>query len=510
MRNLTQLPRFTLFTLSILTLLAACGAGQKGANRPIPEPLRDRCDELQDAFAKASADGSHEVVTLIAGDGTQLSEAQLAEKLTTARIGGETWVIARGGSGKSHLGWALESMICRKIQVLRVDATLDVRPELFTATAKRPALAKVLLSRFGQKMGEEPGEQLRDLLGDAPWILVLDGTDEMTPSEHKRLDKEVLWLQQVETQMHTLRLERPGMVDEAIKPDLVVTLPELPAAQVEGLLAKRFPDPARRAKALEWMKNYRLDRQRSPGGPYVHMVTRRDVETVADLAADALDTPPDPSLPDDMPRDPVRADIYSLWLTHRLSAVVRTTTAAMGWLDRIVAQGVVGTEPDLTLTIARCQSVQAPGSTTPEEACRQLTAAGAVRKGRESATWVLANRTVVDLLLARWHVARQTDCALLTSTVADLGSLEIMAMVASTVEGRRCLPPIIASVCSRGIDAATVAGFVDESLPVSNRDTAFFALQNATAKGPCEKGVWQKLESQAQATRDFNRGKANP
>ena len=500
MRNHTSPRRWLLSPLPVLALLSACSGGQKGGAHVIPEPLRDHCIDVNDAFAKAQSDGSHEAVTLEVQGGGTLTEAQVAQKLLDARTGGETWVIARAGTGKSHLGWALEAQACKQRAVIRVDAAQDVRPEMLTATAKRPALAVVLLNHLGVKVGEDPGEQLRDALDGQPWILILDGTDELVASEHKRLDKEVAWLQQLGTELHTVRLERPGMVDEHTTPDLALTLPELTTAQVDALLQKRFPQDGRRQKALAWLAQYHLDRKRTAAGPYVHMTTRRDVETVADLAADALDNPPDPALPNDMPRDPVRADIYALWTTHRLGAVVQTMTAAMGWLDRIVAQGVIGRDPDLTLTIARCQAVQAPGSTTSEEACRKLTDSGAVKRGKEAATWVLANRTLVDLALARWHVARETDCALLTSAVADMGSLEIMGLVASTVEGRRCLAPIIASVCSRGLPASTVAGFVDEALPFANRDTAFFALARAPAKGPCEQGVWTQLERQAQET----------
>lgn len=505
---------------AVFCAVLGCSGGQKAAQAPIPRVLRDQCTTLKEKFAKNEAEGTHERVTLVVEDGTvaplsarTLSESEAVAKLAEAKAGDETWILARGGAGKSHLARALEAELCGQRATLRVDVGVDLRAKLVTATKARPALAELLLAQLGVPKAEDDAAALRDALGGTSWLLLLDGTDELTPTERKKLMAELAWLREQELHQHVVRFERPGFADVHVNmaPTLLLRVPELTCEQVDAQWTKRFADETTRGQALEWLKKHRLDRKRiGETCHYVHLATWRDVETVLDLAADALQiqttqSPTAQNQPvqdpaaglDDLSRDPVRADIYATWLAHRLHDIAATADGALGWLDRIVAQGVLqATEPDLLLTVNRCEGAAPPASTTPEQACRGLMRSSIARRGQTPGVWTLPNQTVADLLLARWVTAKQTDCALLTAATTEMSSLEMTAMVTSLPQGRRCLNPLISAVCSRGTPAAEVAVFLDEAMPVELRDASFFAVSSEAARGTCEKAVFAALRLQ--------------
>jgi hypothetical protein len=512
MRNLTR----SIALASVLTPLAlACSAPKQLAARKLPEAMVDRCLAASSALSIAMADGSHQpsVLTLAGGKMpasekvvAPWTEQHTAEYLIATPPNTETWVIARGGMGKSHLARSLEALTCAKRMTFRIDVGLDLRPKLELATPTQPAIARVLLAQMGIRPGEDPATQLHDELQESPWLLLLDGTDELTQSERRKLENELDWLAGDEFGQHIVRFERPGMVDTkpAKPPATVLYLPELTCTEVDAELVRRFPIAADRITVQKWLTAHRLDRKRptKPGDPadrcqYVHMSTHRDVETLADLAQDALTETPGETRLDDLPMDPVRTDLYATWLFHRLRGMATTAEGALTWLDRIAAQGVMATrEPDLALSVNRCEGVSAPGGIEPGPVCRKLMQSAVVRKGELSGVTTLAHRTLMDLLFARWQVRAQPDCALLNSAVSELGSLEITAMVASLPEGRRCLNPIVAAVCSRGIAVPDIVAFVDEAVPVGVRDPAFFAIATERAKGKCEHAVFEGLQGQ--------------
>ena len=501
MRNFTR----SIILGCVLTPMAlACSGPPKTAARKLPSAMVDRCAAASRAFAAAIADGSHQPFALTLEGGkapAPWSEQQTAEFLVLASPGTETWVVARGGTGKSHLAWGLEALTCNKRMTFRVDVGLDLRAKLETATPTQPALARVLLAQMGVQAGDDPAAQLHDELGESPWLLLLDGTDELTQAERRKIDAELDWLMDNKFGQHIVRFERPGMTDTTpLKPaETVLHLPDMSCAEVDADLARRFADPANLKTARAWMSAHRMDRKRnSEPCRYVHMSTHRDVETLADLAQDALAEAGRQELSlDEVPADPVRSELYSAWLAHRLRGIATTAEGAMTWLDRITAQGVLDTrEPDLQLSVNRCAGVAPPGGDDAGVACRRLLQSPVVRKGEASGVTTWANRTVMDLLMARWLIKSQTDCALLNSAVSEVGSLEITGMVASLADGRRCLNPIVAAVCSRGIPVKEIIDFVDEAVPVATRDAAFFAIAGERAKGPCEHGVFAGLQPQ--------------
>ncbi|MSQ84910.1 MAG: hypothetical protein EXR77_18895 [Myxococcales bacterium] len=419
-----------------------------------------------------------------------IDESQLADRLRVGRAGQQTWVLARGGAGKSRLVDSVQSGSCDRVATVRMDAALDFRPKAELATAKRPALAAVVAEKMDITGESDIIELLQDTLGDQPWLILVDGTDELTAAERRMLDKDLAWLsRQRITQPHVVRFERPGFSDATRSqlPDAIVELPELSCEVVDAALARKFAAEGAHLAARAFLVKFGLDRKRATDKTcrYVHMATWRDVETVSDLAADAAKAMDEP------PSVPNRSEIYATWLGHRLSGIAPSADAASRWLDRMVAVGVQeASEPDLLLTLDRCSTVATPGAAPHSEACAALMKSAAVKSGPSSTSWILRNQTLMDLLLARWLVNKHEDCALLSAATADVASLELTAMVFGQTVGRRCLVPIVAAVCSRGTPAEQIGKFVDEALA---RDAEFVELIDRAkerAQTACEREVF--------------------
>lgn len=483
------------FRLPLLALVTACSAPQAVVRSGIPEPLVIRCESVVREFGLANDQGRHTPIAVTSVGATpaaSLAEAELAARLLQGRAGGQTWVLARGGTGKSHLAWALQAQTCGKVATFRLDVTHDLRARLAVATAARPALAAALLDQLGAGANDDPADALRQHLGGGSWLLLLDGTDEMTQSERRIITRELTWLARADVpQPHLVRFERPGFVDATAgtQVDATFDLPELSCAQVDAHWARQPAGPQALA-AGAWRTSHGMERKRAGSGTcqYVHMATYRDLETVADLAQDAA------AGQDDLPATATRADIYAAWLAHRLGTLATTTRAALGWLDGIMALGVLqASEPDLVLTLDRCAQAPTPGSLAPIDVCKGLVKSKAVRPGTVAGTWTLPNQTVADLLLARWLVAKYNDCNLLAAATADVASLELTAMVAAQPGGRRCLTSLVGAVCSRGTPASEISEFMDEALPRDDQYQGLLAGAAETSTAPCERAVYAAL-----------------
>ncbi len=476
--------------------LVACGGAQ--AVKSIPKSLGDRCLNVQRELISKQTAGKHAATTVRwrAGEtSTELDESQLADRIRAGRPGGQTLVLARGGSGKSRLVDAMQSANCDRIATLRVDAALEFRPSVEMATAKRPALAKVIADKLDAGGDGQIADQIGDAIGNQPWLLLVDGTDELTPAERRALDRDLAWLgRQPLTQPHTVRFERPGFADpgRSQPPDAIVEVPELTCEQVDASWKHKFASDDAHKAARAFLTQFGLDRRRGGAGPcrYAHLATWRDVEMVADLAADAAKgLEPPPEAPD-------RADLFATWIGHRLNAIAPTTDAAMRWLDRLVALGVQdAAEPDLLLTLDRCANAPAPGALAVHDACAALMKSAVVKSGPNSTSWILRNQTLTDLLLARWVVAKSEDCNLMAATTAELASLELTAMVLSQIPGRRCLMPIISAVCSRGTPAEDIGHFVDEALPRDGQWQEFVDRAKERTTTACEREVMARVSA---------------
>lgn len=474
---------------SLLLLTPACGAPALTDTLPAADALAGQCQVVAREFTKSVAAGRHIAVAVrVRGeDGKVLTEPELAARLIEARPGGETLVVARAGSGKSHLSWALQAQACAKIPTVHVAVAKELAPLYLTETAKKPALGRILAKQLGAPETADSADVLRAAFGKATWLLILDGGDELTASERKKLESNLTWLRSVGVQQHIVRLERPGY--EGLKrqpvPDQVLELPDLTCAEVDSVLNNRWPEGKARADALAWLTRHRLDRKRAGEQCYyVHMATWRDVEVVADLA-EATATGPD-----DLTEDPTRADVYGQWIINKLKVFGVVSTVALPWLDRIVSMGVTkATEPDLVLTEDRCLGAVGPDGSVNSDMCKGLLRSPVLKAMPTPGSFMFKNQTIADLLMARWLIERYPDCGTLAGATAAMGSIETMAMVASSQPGRLCLAQLVASECSQGVPSEQVAAMVDEALPLGSRDPVMLDRIKAQAASTCERAV---------------------
>lgn len=489
----TGLTRYLSMLFGTCTLMA-CGSPPLGP-APIPEKLVYRCDRLTQDFAAKVSSGKHVPITVGWSQGgatEEISEEQLAERIVVGKPGTETWVLGRGGSGKSRLAESVHAKICGRALVIRLDCEMDLVPKMAVATAKQPALAMALLEQFGVAPGEDMVATLRQQLSGT-WTLIVDGGDELTPREQLMLSRDLFWLAKAEVPPpHLVRFERPGFDTgkDGPKPVATARVHELSAAQADAVLARRFKDPKDLEAARKWLAMTGLDNTRTDalGTRYVHLSTWRDAEMLADLAEDAAKGM------EPFGVNGTRADLWAAWVGHRLMPAAANIESGIGWMDRIVQAGAAeSNEPDLQITIERCVGAARPAVGTAEAACGALVNSTLVHPSRAPATWALRNRTLIDLVLSRWLVAKYADCDMLSAAVSNYASLELTAMVASQTVGRRCLGNLVAAVCSRGIAAQELLSFVDEAVP---REAEFGdRVQKAleTAGSACEREVLTSL-----------------
>jgi hypothetical protein len=486
--------RISLFVVGLALTVAACSGAQR-APAPIPEKLVYSCDRLTRGFQSKVAAGRHVPIQMAWQQGEaaeMVSEDQLAVKILASEPGQELWILGRGGSGKSRLADSVQSKICSKALTIRVDCELDLAPHFATATAKLPSIAAVLLEAVGLPPGDDPGRQLQDALGP-DWILILDGGDELSPRDQIRLRRDMEWLARSGVaRPHMVRFERPGfnLGRDGLKPNATARVAELDCAQADGVLVRRFKEPAELEAAKKWLTLTSLDRKR--GGVdtcrYVHMATWRDAEMVADLAEDAARGM------EPFGAHPTRAELWSTWIGHRVAPVVANTESGMSWIDRLVLAGAVETnDPDMQITLERCVAAARPATGSPEGACGALLSSPLVHQSFAEGFWAFKNRTIVDLALARWLTDKNNDCDMLAAAVSNYASHELMAMVVSLPHGRRCLGNLVGAVCSRGIPAEELLSFIDESVP---REPEFGDRLRTTMAGAstrCEHDVFQAL-----------------
>jgi len=493
-------PNLVLICFAIVT--TACGAAQPTGPTPIPEAMSDRCIAATRAFAALVEKGQHTPVTLTLHAGAtseKVSEAQLAQKIASGQAGGQIWLSGRAGSGKTGVADALEVALCEKTLTVRIDVATDLRPKFAAAGNRSPALAAVILQKLAVT-GSDAAADLTQAIGAGPWVLLLDGTDDLSPRERRTLTKEFAWLAKSGvTQPRWVRFERTGFNEGigGMAPEAVAELPELSCEQAQSVLKRRFDSAEKLAAAQAWLKAKGLDRQRSPDTmaadtagacQYVYMATWRDAEILSDLADDAAKSM------EDLPTTTTRAELYGAWLGHRLQPVAVSIEAALGWLDRLVALGVMdAAEPDLLLGQERCATAAPPGGTDAAAACGGLFTSPVVRPGPDKFSSVLRSQAIADLLLARWLTPKYSDCLILAAHSADLGSLEATSMILAQPSGRRCIVPLVAAVCSRGLDAREIARFVDEALPRNGDFSSAMSMASTKAGSACERAVYAAL-----------------
>jgi len=390
-------------------------------------------------------------------------EGEVSEGAWIARVidgppGQVARVVARAGAGKSRLAWSLEAQACGRIPTVRLDVDAELRTRLSLPVVDRPALTDAVLAALDP---DGQGGDALQRMGHRPWLLLLDGADELGALDRQRLERDLPDLIRQSPGMRLLRFERLPLVPSAAAPTLTAQLPDVACAQADEMWARLFRSEDERSRALAWRRAHGLDRRTADGRAYVHARTWRELHLLADLARDAA------AGMDDVPTDAGRLDLYAAWAEHGLAALGGTTESRWNWLDGLTqATAVARGAPEPQWTGELCRTTTTPPGLSAQDACKRLEHSRLVTMGKLAGTWTFVHASLADLARSRWLARHTLACEPLARSVVEDGSLEAFALVAAMPQGRACLPQLVAQACQAGAAAVDLADRLDEALAI--------------------------------------------
>lgn len=443
------------------------------------------------------------------GKEATLEDKELAGKITDGEAK-RLLVVARGGVGKSTLGRALEAMSCSQIPVFRVDLNQDVASRLAASKGGNAVLAAIE-RQVGVDKDVSRQESFRELLAGSPTVLLLDAIEEVPLADRPKVVEQVTALGEQMTQMRWVVFARPAVYDAdygfpAI--DGLVEIATLDCGQSKAVLRWSAPDKDHQARAENFMRTYRLDRQTTRGDRciYPYMAAYRDLEVVARMAEKFEPKDDEGGLTASL------AEVHETIVGERL----RKELAALDWspgkvlaaVDRMVqVDGRADGSWNLIFTVKRCLEAvgdDAQGDVASRYVCEKVLQSALFDRLIGAEEWRFDHQNVADLFLARWldrELARfQGDCEVVDKHAAWIGERDIAGYLVGQPNGRRCLPQVAAAMCAahgetfeRGLGDLLYKGLpigTDRRKLVDEASKAVSRWKKAT---PCVKSLIQSL-----------------
>lgn len=483
--------------LTVGVLMASgCGGAAKSANQAqvvAPAPTAAQvaaraCGELGARRAAEIKDGSFHppdiIYHRIPGDAEdarlrRVAEAEFIALLASGKAR-TTLVIARGGTGKSKLGWSVEASLCPTLPTARVDLQWDVaEAEGLTIGGDDNALQIIAARRFGAPADAHGGDWLAKHFGEKPWLLLLDALDEVALQRR---------LMVVETLNQTLdRFPNVRVVVFTRPPvftgtyglrtvDALVELPQLDCARTDAAIAEIIPDAERRAAMLNLLRRYGLDRKaQSADGRcyYPHLSTYRDffvAEKIAQNFAAAGGTAPGNL-------EPSRTRVYEYYLEVLLIKDLQGTSmaprAAIALVDRLFAKAFPDDgDRNLSFTLEACLTIS-PGRDDGEKKaiCERLLQSSLFEAApRGDGRWKLKNQSLYDLFLARnanaeIEATTASPCSAISRRSSLLESNEVAGFLVGMPGGQRCLVSVVHQLCRAAGFSEYTWEQLDQGLP---------------------------------------------
>lgn len=476
------------------TLIAGCGGAKPEPTEPAKavKPAKTaydaRCEQLAADFAKQVKAQQYLPTTLNVrgwtGDGakagTTLKEAEYAALLNAGgpRI---NLMMARGGLGKSKLGWALEAQTCGKRATIRVDLHWDIAANLSQFPKGSNPLLLVVEKRLTGVNTSDPKLGVEKALAGRDLLLLFDSLDEVTLDERARL------VDHVQTAMAPIRgstaivFTRPPVFSANYgfaQVDARLEIPMLDCDATQRALRELIKDDAKLANFLEFAKKYALDRMVIKGGGrcyYPHMATYRDIVVMRQIATSRAEAAPtdDGSLAS-------RSRVYEFFLAAAvikdLSGLSMMPKDLLQLVDRmVIAQNPDGSKRNLGFTIGAC--LAHTGKADPalsKQICERLMQSTLFKETSRPDTWQFTNQSIGDLFLARWTntaIANKdgtSNCAVIGERAALFESNEVAGFLVGMEHGQACLLPIVQQLCGKSGDVNTSFELLDQGLPPGN------------------------------------------
>ncbi len=479
---------------------------QVGATAPSPANEAARaCTELGARRAAEVKDGSFHppdiVYHRIPGDAQdaqprRVGEAEFHALLASGKAR-TTLVIARGGTGKSKLGWSVEATLCPTLATARVDLQWDVaEAEGLSVTSDDNALQIMAARRFGAPVDAHGGDWLSKHFGEKPWLLLLDSLDEVALQRRLAV---VETLNQTLDRFPNLRVvvfTRPPVFTGTYglrTVDALVELPQLDCARTDAAIAEIIPDPERRAALQALLRRYGLDRKaQSADGRcyYPHLSTYRDffvAEKIAQNFAAAGGSAPGKL-------EPSRTRVYEYYLEVLLIKDLQGTSlaprAAIALVDRMFAKALLGDgDRNLAFTLDACLGIS-PGRDDGEKKaiCERLLQSSLLEAApRGQGRWKLKNQSLYDLFLARnanaeIEATQSAPCSIIGRRSSLLESNEVAGFLVGMPGGQRCLVSIVHQLCRASGFTQHTWEQLDQGLPSGPERKRLVQDAAATAK----------------------------
>ena len=510
---------------------ASCGSPQVAAPPPLPGPGADYTAACLKSQTKRSADVAAKKyipVELVLHqwpgreiNGAQrsyLKEEELATALAVSVAAGSprvrtALVLARGGTGKSSLAESLTAQACGNIPFFQLDLNLEVVPLMEGTTLTVNPIAVVIASRMGIKDVGQAENAIKERLGTAPWVAVLDSLDETPLLTREALANHIDDLvTRIGPQARALVMTRPPVFSSNYgiqTVDARLEIPQLTCEDSQAALSRYLPDAADRKIVDEFVKRYGLDRKVTAFERcyYPHMATYRDLQVVQRLAKNAAS---DGEKQDYKNFENSRAEVYRYFIKAQLlkdlQGVAMTPDDAIATADGIVAAKKPDKgERNLPVQIEDCVAAAPLSDAGAKHAsCERLLQSSLFKSGAVAGQAHFGNQSLGDLFLARWAATQlrgptaSSDCQRLDGIAKLLESNEVAGFLVGQPEGQACLVRVAQTMCKSTGYAQHIYEQFDQGLPSGKLRaklvaTALEDLKIIPKIDPCVTGLFDSL-----------------
>jgi len=504
--------------------LVACGGSKpkpvakpKAPAKPAKSAYDLRCDKLQADYKQQVGAKRYIPASLIVHAwpeqkaGAKVGEA---DAVKTINGGGPniTLLMARGGLGKSKLGWALEAQTCATRATVRVDLHWDIAANLDTFPKGVNPLLHVIEKRLTGANTSDPKLGVEKVLKGRNLLLLFDSLDEVNLKHRKVLVDHIQAAMAPIQGTTAVVFTRPPVFSANYGFARIsgrLEIPMLNCDATQRALRDLLKDDAKLANFLEFTKRYGLDRmvvRKAAQCYYPHMATYRDIMVLKQIADSVA-----ASKPEQTTTISSRAKVYEFFLT---AAVIKDLSGLnilpkdlMAIVDRMVlAQNPDGSKRNLGFTVGACLSRTGKSdAAVSKQICERLMQSTLFKETSRPDVWQFTNQSLGDLFLARWTnnamAAKDgtSNCKIIAQRSSLFESSEVAGFLVGMENGQACLLPIVQELCSAGGNAEHNFELLDQGLPPANAriellKTAQDAAGDAVKPDSCLGGLLERLK----------------
>lgn len=417
------------------------------------------------------------------------------EKLFVALHGSDTravFIQARGGIGKSMLGRAITSEMCRSKATFNID---------FKDLVKEGATTDVITKRIAAQMGLSADKQavLEELMQKSAWMLIVDSLDEVDPTQRAKGFEALRRLRRDCANMQLVLLGRPSVYDQYYgldDLDGVFEIAPLDCGRARSALLRKGADRAETDRINAFVAAWRLDRQSIIGQQcYLPlMATYRDLEAVQRLAKD-FDASKDRG-----GQKTYLAEVHEAILAERihkeLTQLNMAAKDAFGAVDKMLQRdGFADGEWNLSFSVKRCLAAEGGDNDRNRHLCEELFHSviferiGGTKGTVKGAEWQFGHQSIADLFVSRWidaEIAKAGNCKPVEDQAKMFPGKEVAGYLVGRANGQKCLGPVLAAACGEGAKPEDLREQIKKGLPAdaAARDAAIAAAKtSAGGKG---------------------------